>query len=123
MSQSFESNSGGERQACCFLISGDPRDADRTQSLRESLELALSFALLDHPLDLILTGAATALPQAEAAAETTPEIAEIWEFLRDSTAVRIHLHDTPRGPETPYPRLADRELAHLLSGGGPTLCF
>lgn len=108
-------NVGSERPTCRFLIGGDPQGADEAQPLREMLELALSFALLDRPLDLILTGVAATLPQAE----TTPEIDELWEFLRDSAAVCIRIHDPPQGTEVPYPCLADHDLARLLAHSGP----
>ena len=112
-------NPGGKRRPCCFFISGDPQGADQAQRLRESLELALSFALLDQPLDLMLTGAAATLPQAATTPGISPEIIELWEFLRDSATVCIYLHDLRRGAAAPYPQLSDRDLARMLSRGGP----
>ena len=118
---------GSGSRRCCFLIGVAPGGADPARTLQESLERALSFALLNQPLDLILTGAAAALPQADTASRKlggmTPEIIELWEFLRDSAAVSVHVHEAPRSLQAPHPQLDDRDVARLLARGGPTFCL
>ncbi len=87
--------------------------------------MALSFALLDRPLNLVLTGAAAALPQAEAACRISAEISEPWEFLRDSAAVSIYLHEAPQsltgGAEASHPQIVEPRSRPPAGAGRPHL--